>query len=175
MAVTQKTLRSAQQNRRVPVALGQRIHSLLYAVALLLAAITIYLAVSQALGWVQVFFDDLRYGRPRTTQLAAFVGHGEASGQPTHLIAVNLSRQVMIIELPGGDPGAARTISGPYLVGANEDLTPLALNLRDYDADGHVDLVLNIRNEQIVYLNKNGMFRVPTPAEQAALLQGKRE
>jgi hypothetical protein len=41
------------------------------------------------------------------------------------------------------------------------------------DNDGHVDLLLNVRNEQIVYLNKDGAFRMPTAAEQAQLAQGQ--
>jgi hypothetical protein len=87
-------------------------------------------------------------------------------------MAINLNRQVTIIELPGGDAGKARTIAGPYLFGANEDLTVPELGLRDMDADGNVDLVLDIRNEQVVYLNKDGAFRLPTAEEQSALTRG---
>lgn len=172
MAVTQKTLRSNLQARGTASALPQRMYSAVYAATLLLAAVAIYVLVSMLLGKAQVVADDLRYGRPRTTQADAFVGHEENSGQPTHLMAVNLNRQAMIIELPGGNPAKARTISGPYLFGANEDLTPLGLELRDIDDDGHVDLLLNVRDEQVVYLNKDGTFRLPTPAEQAALARG---
>jgi hypothetical protein len=45
------------------------------------------------------------------------------------------------------------------------------LSLRDMDGDGQLDLLLDVRNEQIVYLNKDGAFRLPTPAEQAALVK----
>lgn len=172
MAVTQKTLRSNTRAQLQSAALPQRLSSALYGGALLLAAVAIYLLVSLLLGKAQVFIDDFRYGRPRTTQLEAFVGHNEANGQPTHLLALNLNRQAVIIELPGGDANQARTITGPYMFGADADLTPLALSLRDMNGDGHVDLLLNIRNEQVVYVNTNGTFRLPTPAEQAALAQG---
>ena len=172
MAITQKTLRPSTRARVQPTT--QRLYSAMYAGALLLAAVAIYLLISLALGKAQVVIDDFRYGRPRTTQLEAFVGHNEAHGQPTHLIAMNLNRQAVIIELPGGDPGKARTISGPYLFGANEDLTPLTLSLSDLDGDSNVDLLLDVRNEQVVYLNKDGIFRLPTATEQAALAQGKR-
>lgn len=172
MAVTQKSLRSAQRASEPAVGMAQRLYSLIYVATLLLAAVAIYMGVSLLLSRAQVLFDDLRYGRPRTSQLSAYVGHGEAPGQPTHLLALNLNRQALIVELPGGDPTKARTITGPYLVGANEDLTPLLLELRDLDGDGHVDLMLNVRNEKVVFLNKEGTFRAPTPAEQAALVQG---
>jgi len=119
-----------------------------------------------------VLVDDLRYGRPRTTQIDAFVGHEETNGQPTHLMAINLNRQVMVIELPGGEAAKARTLSGPYLFGANEELTPLHLHLQDLDGDGNPDLLLDIRREQLVYLNRDGAFRLPTPQEQAALQRG---
>jgi hypothetical protein len=170
MAVTHKSLRSAQAPRRM--ALSQRLYTAIYAITLILAAIAIYVVVSLLVGKGQVLLDDLRYGRPRTTQLDAFVDHEEAAGQPTHLMAINLNRQAMVIELPGGDAAKTRVISGPYLFGAEEDLTPLRLSLRDMDADGKPDLLLDVRNEQIVYLNREGAFRLPTPAEQATLNRG---
>jgi hypothetical protein len=169
MAVTQKSMRSATGARPGTRALPQRLYSTIYAAALILAAIAIYIVVSIMLGKAQIVIDDFRYGRPRTTQLDAFVGHEETSGQPTHLLAINLSRQATIIELPGGDATKARTITGPYLFGANEDLTPLRLGVRDIDSDGLLDLILDVRNEQVVYLNKDGVFRLPTPEEQATL------
>ncbi|MFN8566245.1 MAG: hypothetical protein U0Z44_01725 [Kouleothrix sp.] len=173
MAVTHKTLRPAQRIGGRPMALPQRLHGWLYAITLLLAAVALYVLVSLLVGRAAILFDDLRYGRPRTMQIDGFVGHNEANGQPTHLIAVNLNRQALLIELPGGDPARARTITGPYLFGADADLTTLTLDLRDMDNDGHVDLLLNVRNEQIVYLNKDGAFRMPTAAEQAQLAQGQ--
>jgi hypothetical protein len=171
MAVTHKSLRSARA-AQPRSALLHRVQILAYGVMLILAAVAIYLVVSLLLGRANVLLDDLRYGRPRTTQVDAFVGHEETSGQPTHLMAINLNRQVMVIELPGGDPAKARTLSGPYLFGANEDLTPLRLHVQDVDGDGQLDLLLDIRREQLVYLNRDGAFRLPTPEEQAKLQRG---
>ena len=116
---------------------------------LVLAAAAIYVVISLLLGKVSVLADDLRYGRPRTTQIDAFVGHEETAGLPTHLMAINLNRQVMVIELPGGEAAKTRTLSGPYLFGANEELTPLQLHLQDLDGDGKPDLLLDIRQEQL--------------------------
>jgi hypothetical protein len=172
MAVTHKSLRSAQAAQPRGSVLLHRIQILAYGVTLILAAAAIYVVVSLLLGKASVLVDDLRYGRPRTTQIDAFVGHEETNGQPTHLMAINLNRQVMVIELPGGDAAKARTLSGPYLFGANEELTPLHLHLQDLDGDGNLDLLLDIRQEQLVYLNRDGAFRLPTPEEQVVLQRG---
>jgi len=172
MAVTQKSLRSAQGARHRAGALAQPLHTVVYTATLVLAAIAIYVVIGLLVGKAHVAIDDVRYGRPRTTQLDAFVGHGESAGQPTHLLAINLNRQATIVELPGGDASKARAIQGPYLFGASEDLTPLLLSLRDMDGDGQLDLLLDVRNEQVVYLNKDGAFRLPTPEEQSALSRG---
>lgn len=172
MAVTSKNLRSAQRARSNSPALPRRLYTVAYGITLLLAALAIYAAVSLLLNRLHIVVDDVRYGRPRTTQLDGFVGHEEKAGQPTHLMAMNLNRQVVVIELPGGDPAKAHTIAGPYLFGADEDLTPVLMNLRDMDGDGQIDLLLDVRHEQIVYLNKDGTFRQPTPDEQSLLNRG---
>ena len=115
--------------------------------------------------WARVRIDDLRYGRPRTTQLAGFVGHGDADGIPTQLMATNLNRRITIVEIPGGDPAKIRTIAGPYLVGKDEELTVATLRLHDVNGDGHPDLLLRVKNEEVVYINDRGEFRLMTRAE----------
>jgi len=142
-----------------------------YGVSLLLVTVAVAVLVNLAAERLRITVDDLRYGRPRTTQLTGYVEHGETAGQPTHLIGLNLNRQVAIIELPGGDATKARTIMGPYLFGAEEDLTPIQLALQDMDGDGVADLLVEVRQEQIVYLNREGAFRLPTAEEQARLRQ----
>jgi len=128
-----------------------------------------YLLITPIIGWSQRRLDDIRYGFPRTTQIDGFVGHGEEGGMPTHLIALNLDRQVSILELPGGDTGKVQVLIGPYLVGADgENVTPY-LSLQDMNDDGQVDLLLQVREEIVVYINDNGSFRFITPAERARL------
>jgi hypothetical protein len=172
MAVTSKNLHTAQRARANSPAMPRRLNALAYVITLVLAVLAVYAVVGLAMGKLHVVVDDLRYGRPRTSQLDGFVGHDETAGQPTHLMAINLNRQVIIVELPGGDPAKARSIAGPYLFGADEDLTPVVLSLHDADRDGHVDLLLDVRRELIVYLNKEGTFRLPTAAEEAQLKRG---
>jgi hypothetical protein len=115
--------------------------------------------------------DDLRYGWPRTTHLDAFLGHQEARGIPTHLMAMNLHRHVVLIEFPGGDASAPKVQVGPYLFGAQSDGTPVRMELHDMDGDGALDVVLDIENEWLVYLNKDGSLRLPTDDEQRRMSQ----
>jgi hypothetical protein len=66
-----------------------------------LALLALLVLVQNALQWSQRRLDDLRYGFPKTTSLDAFVGHGEAQGLSTHLRAVNLHGQIVVVEFPG--------------------------------------------------------------------------
>lgn len=170
MAVTSReihTNRSAQ-----PGVLPRTIGPFAYLVTFILAALAIYVLVGTVHDWTRVRLDDLRYGMPRTTHLEGFVGHGgEAPGQPTRFIGLNIDRQVVVLEIPGGDTTQVRSLAGPYLFGANEHLTPVLLSLRDVDRDSYDDLIVNVRDEQIIYLNREGSFRLPTPDEQQQLLQ----
>lgn len=134
-----------------------------------LAILLLYLVFSAALSWLSVKADDLQYGSPRTFQLDAYVGHNESVGNPSHFIAINLNHQVDIIELPGGDVSKARAISGPYLFGSGEDLTPVTLQVRDVNGDSKPDLLVNIKSEQVVYINSGSDFHLMTAQERAAI------
>jgi hypothetical protein len=170
MAVTSKNLRPATRSANGS-ALAAQLRAFTYGVTLLLAVLAIYAVVGVVQGRVNVLLDDVRYGRPRTHHITAFVGHGEEAGRPTQLTAINLNREIVVLELPGGDAAKVRSITGPYLFGAEEHLTPATLSVRDVDGDGQADLLVNIRREQIVYLNKDGAFRLPNAAEQQQLSQ----
>lgn len=134
-----------------------------------LTALVLYVTVSAAVEWTQVKLDDFQYGRPRTTQLDAFVGHNEAEGVPSHFLAMNLNRRVTVIEMPGGDPTKATTIVGPYLFGQGEDLTPVQAAVQDVNADSKPDLIVSVKNEQLIYLNDGAAFKLMTPEERGAL------
>ncbi|GCE21923.1 hypothetical protein [Dictyobacter kobayashii] len=66
-------------------------------------------------GWIATTSDDWHYGRPRTFQTDAYVGH-EQTGQPSHFVALNIKGQIEVIELPGNDAARARIFIGPALV-----------------------------------------------------------
>jgi hypothetical protein len=139
------------------------------AVGVGMGLLLLYLLLSATLAWLGTKADDLQYGSPRTFQLDAYVGHNESAGNPSHFIAINLNHQVDIIELPGGDVSKARAISGPYLFGSGEDLTPVRLEVRDVNGDSKPDLLVNIKNEQVVYINSGTDFHLMTAQERAAI------
>jgi len=170
MAVTSREIHKQRDAR--PNALIRSFGPFAYLLTFVLAALAIYVLVGAAVEWGQVRLDDLRYGRPRTTHLAGLVGRpGESAARQTIFIGMNIDRQVVVMELPAGDATQVRSLPGPYLFGANEDLTPVLLSLRDMDRDGQPDLIIDVRNEQIVYLNRDGGFRLPTAEEQQQLVQ----
>ena len=139
------------------------------ALTYLLLLVLGYLLLTPVFAWGQRRLDDVRYGFPRSTQLDGLVGHDEAGGEPTHLMALNLRGQISILELPGGDPAKMRAIVGPYLVGADGPFVVPHLSLQDVSGDGQIDLLLQVREEVVVYMNENGTFRLITPAERARL------
>lgn len=125
----------------------------------MVATIMLIMALSSALSWWQVYQDDLHYGRPRTFQFDAVVGHNDSAKNPTHFILLNLNRRVQIIELPGGDASQPRTFTGPALLGEGQDLTPITGEIRDIN--GRKDLVIHIQNQQIVFINDGTAFKPP--------------
>ena len=121
--------------------------------------IVLFMSLSLLGSWWHTYQDDLHYGRPRTSQLDAVVGHGDSAINKTHFIFLNLNRHVEIIEIPGGDATHMRVFLGPVLFGDGQDLTPVTGEIRDVNGDGKPDLIVHILNEQIVYLNDGTTFK----------------
>lgn len=143
------------------------------AIAYLLLLVLGYVVLTPIFAWGQQRLDDLRYGFPRAVQLDGFVGHNEALGEPTHFIALNLRGQISILELPGGDAAEIRTLPGPYLFGADSQFIVPHLALGDVNGDTQPDLLLQLREETIVYINDTGAFRMITPAERTQLMESE--
>ncbi|HEV2471384.1 MAG TPA: hypothetical protein VGS41_01885, partial [Chthonomonadales bacterium] len=119
--------------------------------------------------WWQVHQDDVTYGRPRTFQIDAVVGHNDSPANPSHFIFINLNRHVVIIEMPGGDAAHARIYSGPTLFGNGQDLTPITAEFRDVNGDGKLDMIVMIQDQRLVYINTGTAFRPLQPGEQVNL------
>jgi hypothetical protein len=120
-----------------------------------------------ALGtWWQVQQDDWHYGRPRTAQYDAVVGHNrDSAANPSHFLALNLNRKVIVIELPAGDPARAKIYLGPTLLGDGQDLTPVTLSFEDRNGDGRPDLNIHIGDQVLVFLNDSKQQKFVAPPQ----------
>lgn len=119
--------------------------------------------------WWQIHQDDVTYGRPRTFQMDAVVGHNDSASNPTHFIFMNLNRHVLIIEMPGDDASHARVYLGPVLYGDGQDLTPVTGEIKDVNGDGKPDLIVHIQDQRIVFINDGTQFRPLQQGEKVSL------
>ncbi|GHO67595.1 hypothetical protein KSC_064870 [Ktedonobacter sp. SOSP1-52] len=108
----------------------------------------------------QMWQDDLHYGRPRTYQIDAVVGHNhDTSVTPSHFIVLNLHRQITVIEMPAGDPSKTHVYkTGIALLGSGQDLTPAQVTFKDLDGDGKPDMIVTVGEQSIAYKNENDVF-----------------
>jgi hypothetical protein len=134
-----------------------------------LALVALVLVAQQ--GWQsgERWYGDIVYGYPRSVSLTAYVGHGNERSFPTLVQTFNLNGQVSVLVAPGGDMKQSHVLEGPYIVGQDGAYAVAYPTLRDVNGDGHVDLMINVRNELIVYINENSKFRLMTMEERAAL------
>ena len=95
----------------------------------------------------------------------AVVGHDDSPAHPSHFLALNLNRHILVIELPAGDPSKARIYSGPVLLGQGQELTPVTLSFQDVNGDGKPDLLVWVGDTHVVFLNDGGGFRPARPGE----------
>src|SRR6266536_6300230 len=141
-----------------PLPSRRRQRLLLVGIGIGMIVAVVLVSLGQALiGWVGTTSDDLHYGRPRTFQTDAFVGH-EAGTQPSHFIALNLQGRIEIIELPGGDAAHARIFVGPHLYGQNADLVPITLQFVDTQHNHHPDMLVLFQGTRLTYRNEQGTF-----------------
>ena len=145
--------RTATKTRKQPL------HPLLYLGAGMIVTASLLVVVIAVSNWVGTTLDDLHYGRPRTFQIDAYVGHNEAPGRPSHFVAINLHGRIEIIELPGGDASHARIYLGPQLYGPNADLVPVTLSFKDVNGDHRPDMILHFQGTQVVFINDGSGFR----------------
>lgn len=158
-------VRMDQPRRRRPLLS----HPLATAVIGILLVVIMYQLLSGALFWAGIKFDDFRYGYPRTTSLDGYVGFGESTGQPSHIIAINLHRQIEALVISGDDPSHVLVIKGPYLYDANGDYAPVTVRLIDVTGDGYPDLVLTVEQQRLIFVDQPQLrsFRPILPAELA--------
>ena len=136
-----------------------RFHPLVWLGLGMIAMIFLWVGYSNAVNWWQIHQDDSTYGRPRTFQIDAVVGHNDSASNPSHFEAINLNRHIIVIELPGGDPTKARIYPITTLFGGGQELTPVTLSFKDVKGGGLIDMEIHIENQTIVMINDNGSFR----------------
>ena len=140
-------------------------HPLLYLGIGMLAMLALWTVLSLAVSWGSTTWNDLHYGRPRTFQVDALVGHNESGGTPSHFIALNLNGRIEVIEFPGGDGARARIYLGPQLYGTDANLIPVTLSFVDVSGNHLPDMIVHFQDSQLVFINEQGGFRPATPDE----------
>lgn len=125
----------------------------------MLLALTAVLFGQLVVGWVSLGWDDWHYGRPRTFQIDAVVGHDDSPTNPSHFIALNFHGHIEIIELPGGDPSHTHIYTGPQLYGAGADLVVVTLQFPDPGHTHHADMIVLFQGTQVIFHNVDGTFR----------------
>lgn len=134
-----------------------------FTVAVSMVAMLVLLWLGQALwSWGMVTYDDIKYGRPRTMQVDAFVGH-ETGTTPSHFIALNENGRIEIIELPGGDASHARIFMGPQILGSGADLAPITLTFMPSAPHSKLlNMQVSFQGSHILFLNTKGTFVLAT-------------
>ncbi len=142
-----------------------RAHPLLLLGLGMIAMLVLWTLLTLAVTWWNTTWDDIHYGRPRTFQIDAIVGHNDSSSNPSHFIAMNLNGRLEVIEFPGGDASKARIYIGPQLYGNGDNLIPVTLSFVDVNGNHRPDMILHFQDTRLVYINENGGFRPATPDE----------
>jgi len=139
-----------------------RRHPLVFIGSGMLVMLFLWMGCQAVLHWWQIYQDDQQYGRPRTFQTNAVVGHTDTAVHPSHFVVINLSRHVVVVEFPGGDTTKAKIYDGPTLTGDGQELAPVTLRFKDVNGDGKPDLLFQIEGSTLVFLNDSGSFRPST-------------
>ena len=129
------------------------------------------MSLTSLASWWKVHQDDMQYGRPRTFQFDAVVGHNDSPANPTHFILINLNRHILIIELPGGDATHAHVYLGPQLYSPNSELVPVTLQFVDVNGDHKPDMLITFQGTHAVFINDGQQFRPVLPDERSQVEQ----
>ena len=149
----------------------QHAHPLFFLGIGMLIALALWTVSSMAISWFTTTLDDFHYGRPRTFQTDAWVGHNEQDGVPSHFIAINLHSHIEIIEMPGGDATHAHVYIGPQLYGPDSELIPVTLRFMDVNGDHKPDMLVTFQGTHVVFINDGEQFRPVLPSERSQVEQ----
>src|SRR5579884_74248 len=135
----------------------QPVHWLLLIGMGMLVMLVVWAGSSIIVSLGQTTYNDLHYGRPRTSQYDVQVGHNDGH-TPSHFVAMNLSGRAVVVEFPGGDATHARVYIGPIMASGHE-LDPVTLAFKDVNGDGKPDMIVSVAEVRQVFINDNGSFR----------------
>lgn len=125
----------------------------------MLVMVLIFMAINEIGSTWQAHQLDAQYGMPRTYQVDAVVGHnGDSAAHPSHFTFVNLHATIIITEFPAGDAAKAIVYTGPPLIGDNAESIPVTGFFQDRNGDGKPDMIVQVINQQFVYLNTGSKF-----------------
>ena len=137
----------------------RNMHWLLYVGVGMIAALALWVTFSSLLAWGTAKYNDIVYGYPRFYQTDFVVGHNNDShAHPSHFIALNLHGQVIVIELPAGNPAKSLDYIGPDLIANGDDQIPLTLSFSDANHDGKVDMIIHIQDREVIFCNDGTKF-----------------
>lgn len=133
-------------------------HWLLYVGVGMVAAVALWVSFSAILAWGTGKYNDIVYGYPRFYQTDAVVGHNDSPAHPSHFIALNLHGQVIVIELPAGNPTKSYEYIGPNLIANGDDQIPITLSFSDVNHDGKPEMIIHIENNNVKFCNDGTKF-----------------
>ncbi len=157
-----------------PKAPKRNVHWLLPLGVGMVAMLVLWVFGSLLVAWSGQRYDDVVYGRPRTYQTDAVVGHGDSPTHKSHFIAINYNRQAVVTEWMAGEPSKSINYVVPfYIVGDNSELTPVTLEFRDVTGDNKPDMIIHIhlrtQDQTFVFVNAGTKFRPPTSSDKIQL------
>jgi hypothetical protein len=132
-----------------------RKHPLVYVGGILVLGLGIAILINIVGHFVQVASDDWHYGRPRTYQTDADVGHGGVS----HFTVENLGGHILIIEIVLNDPSKHKLYGGPQLTGQDADLLPATISFQDVNHNGLPEMLLSVDNTEYIFVNSPDGFK----------------
>lgn len=136
-----------------------KIHWLLYVGVGMIAALALWVTASTLLAWGTEKYNDLIYGNPRLYQTDYVVGHNhDSQARPSHFIALNLHGQVIIVELPAGDPTKSIDYIGPALIAVGDEKIPITLSFSNVNNDNRMDMIVHIQDKVVHFCNNGTKF-----------------
>ncbi len=137
----------------------KKVHWMLYVGVGMIAALALWVTAATLLAWGANKYNDIVYGNPRMYQTDFVVGHNNDSpAHPSHFIALNLHGQVIIIELPAGDPTKSIDYIGPDLIAAGDELIPIKLTFSHVNNDKKWDMIVHIQDKEVHFCNNGTKF-----------------